>query len=1064
MARQVLPIVGALVGAAFGAPQLGYAIGSIIGNAIDPQIIKGPKIGEAALQTSAEGVFRPIVFGTAAIKGNVIVRGNRQVRTQRTSQGKGGGPVTEEQRVYWTFAIRIAEGEIEGITRIWQDEKLVYDVLPTSTIQAESAEYAQRFRFYSGTDDQLPDPDLEAFQGVGNAHAYPGTAYVVFPNFDLTDRRESVPDFRFEVASVSVAGSNPTAAARGGYFIGEFDNLSEFADTTLASLGNGRKPITLSGDGTMMVAGFSSGAFLRAYNFSSGWVAATITGTMPSGQVQAVAFSPDGQWLAVGTSAAPFLMLYERVGSTLQFASNAVNPPGSTVRFVKWQDSGSRLAVSFDSNAPVRLYSLDEDTGTLSFLKASHVLAASVSGVNLDVKPDGSRIAYSDSSRLVIFDTAPDPMPALVDEPSLIGGGNIGTYWSDDGQFVYLVNNVAPYLTIYQVLSSSIVQQPNPSQPTSTPEGASLTFDREHLLISTDTEGVMVYQTNGSSSLTLIDSLSNTGQGPIATTEGMAGDVINPGAVELGDIVTALHDRVNVPSFEVSELLDEVAGVCFAGDYSAGDAIRTLMPIYNFDSAEFDDGTGYKIHYPKRGKPVVTTITIDQIIDAPERSVREDSLERPRALHLHYENPTIGYAPAKATIRRSSPDVLVVGERSVQVPVAFIDVDEPAQIADRLMRLAWVTVAGEEEFVVPDNLLSIVPSDAIGVSLRGQTRRMLVTRQMLGAGRINFRLIADRQSAYTSNVTGIPVPPPTPPLPSIVGDTVYSFLDIPALNDNNDRLLWYEAASGQTEAWYGAQTQRKAGSDMEFSNSVRFTQNTIMGTLLDPVTSASEHYTDTTNVVRVQLFTDDVIETLTDEQFLSEGGSFALEKASGGWEVLQYRDSDDEGGGVFALSHLLRGRLVTGPDSYAAGTRFVLLDSVLSVDAVTAWIDTNITTRAVSLGMSPDGATQYINPYEAKSQTEFPVAHLFLERDVDTINASTVPRHRFGTEDNPVQSVNWVGYRWTATDGVNTLTADTNPTASHSFDVTGWSSPVTVTVAQLNRFTGPGPTVSEEIA
>lgn len=36
MARQVLPIVGFVVGSYFGVPQLGYMIGSLVGNAVDP--------------------------------------------------------------------------------------------------------------------------------------------------------------------------------------------------------------------------------------------------------------------------------------------------------------------------------------------------------------------------------------------------------------------------------------------------------------------------------------------------------------------------------------------------------------------------------------------------------------------------------------------------------------------------------------------------------------------------------------------------------------------------------------------------------------------------------------------------------------------------------------------------------------------------------------------------------------------------------------------------------------------------------------------------------------------
>ena len=78
---------------------------------------------------------------------------------------------------------------------------------------------------------------------------------------------------------------------------------------------------------------------------------------------------------------------------------------------------------------------------------------------------------------------------------------------------------------------------------------------------------------------------------------------------------------------------------------------------------------------------------------------------------------------------------------------------------------------------------------------------------------------------------------------------------------------------------------------------------------------------------------------------------------------------------------------------------------------------------------------------------------------------TAVPRHRFGTEDSPIRSLNHDGFRWSATDGSNTVEADTNrDTPTWTFDATGWASPVTVTVAQLNRITGEGPTVSEDIA
>lgn len=1063
MARQVLPIAGAVIGGAIGGPmgaQIGFALGSIVGNAVDPQVIKGPAIGEANLQTSAEGVFRPVVFGTAAIKGNVIVRGNRQVRTTRTSQGKGGGPVTEEQRVYWTFAIRLAE-PLDSILRIWQDEKLVYDVRAGSTIPDESAEYAQRFRFYNGAEDQLPDPDLEAFQGVGNTHAYPGTSYVVFPNFDLTDRRESIPGFRFEVTSQAVF-STPTEVLVGpvyevvgfsypgqyltvngstdeAYVLSDTSNVSEpntFVvgatenytvtqyDEDWGVLGNDviTNPGSPIGDSRLWMVGITSDGWGVSNDNNFGLCKLTFDGVTVA-DLRPYADTNGNWWFGESGFSPEYGGLVWFYGGNVYIGVRETGAVGTNWNSIfRWPlgDASAGIVVS-----TAQVTGISADTAGPRFY-----MSLSRQGIVRTINTDEEANQYAaDLSPLGTFQAPQE----VLDKVSLIEFNGFAIDETHD-LACYVVDFDQAW--VYRYSTNELIA----------------TFT----LTGGDEDDVTTRVLFTSGSIWIQRRRRVYRIALAAAADG--------GAVPLSYIVSQMHERANQDQsyYNVSELTDMVLGVTFAGDYTAADAVRTLMPVYKFDASEYDGGFGYRINYPKRGKPVVTTLTVDQIIDAPERSVREDPLERPKKLHLHYENPTIGYAPAKATIIRSSPDIKVVGERSVQVPVAFNNVDQPAQIADRLMRVAWVEVGGEEEFTIPDNLLGLVPSDCVGVSLRGQTRRMRIVSQEIAPGRIRMRMIPDRQSAYTSNVTGIPVPEPTPPLPSIVGMTVYSPMDLPALTDNDDRLIWYDAASGQTPAWYGAQTQHKAGAATEFSDSATFNQNTIMGTLLDEVASASEYYTDTTNVVRVQLFTDDVIDSITDAQFLSEGGAFAL-KINGDWEVLQYRDAVDEGGNIFALSHLARGRLNTEAASHPVGSRFVLLDGgEEQVSAVTAMINTNITHRAISFGTSPESAPQVTELYTAKSQTEFPVAHLFLDLVGDDLTATTVPRHRFGTEDNPVRSINWTGYRWTASDGVNSLSVDTIADTT-TFDVTGWSSPITVTVSQLNRFTGPGPSVSEQV-
>lgn len=1044
MARQVLPIVGAVIGAYFGNPQLGYAIGALIGNAVDPQVISGPKLGEAGIQTSAEGVFRPIVFGTAAIKGNVISRGNRVVRTQREQQGKGGGPVTETDRVYWTYAIRLTEGEIAGVTRIWEDEKLVYDIRPESVIPDESQDYAGRFRLHLGTEDQLPDPDLEAFIGVGNTPAYRGTSYIVFPNSDLTDRRESIPDYRFEIVTN-----------------GEIITAGKWIYGPVAENGSsgGTEAFYMTAD-TPEDLPFATPTPLPA------WIPALARISVANGVV-----------FLHGFGAIPAAVSFDR-GITFQQCNTFIHQDTN----VTWSGS-NYYCLTKRSPDGLTWSGVPNLSGTpIDIVGGANKVIAVYPGMfnKFEVSTDE---AASWTARGTLFDFPPAALP-------IIGAGgrihfvldSVRAYYSDDNFLTQLSSGFLG--RFYTSLDGVVMGRDGPAIMKSIDNGvtfdpviSSANFGGSAANIFAMSEGVMVVDAEFAGTpirhvlkishdmgQTWNDSDDLWGNGNnIAFIGGGSSGAGQP--VTLSSIVSAIHIRAGQDStfFDVTELTDLVDGLVLAGDYTCGDAIRTLMPLYFFDAPEYDDGNGYKIRYHKRGKPVVATLDINDLIEAPEKTVRASALERAKTFHLHYESPKVGYVPAKATVTRNTPDVKVVGEISVQVPVSFKDTAVPRQLANKLHKISWVEVAGEEEFSLGDNWLELIPSDNVAVSLRSQLRRLRITQDQTQPGVQPYKMIADRQSAYTSSITGIPLPDPTPPPPSIVGQTIEELMDLPALNDNNDRLLWYRAMTGQTEAWYGAQGQIRPNGATDFQNEVRFTVNSIMGALLDPITAASEHYPDTTNVVRIQVYTDDAIEALSMQQFLSEGGSFGLKNDDGSWEVMQYRDVVDEGSGVFSLSYLARGRLNSGATAKNAGSRFVLLDTVQSYDVTSSFIGTTVEHRAVSFGASPESAQVNNTGYIGKSQIEFPVAHLFLQRDTNTIHANTVPRHRFGTEDSPVRSSNWSGYQWTATDGVNFITVN-GISVDQDFDVTGWASPVIITVSQVNRITGPGPSVMESIA
>src|SRR5688500_10483696 len=258
--QQVGTVVGGVVGAFVGffaggnvalGWQIGAAAGGAIGGYLDPEVIKGPKLTDPQKQTSAEGVPRNIVYGTAAVMSNVIqVQSVPTQHKKKKRTGKGGNTVQETYTYTRTAAFRISEAAPLGgemmLRRVWMNGKLALDRTGTGDIDAESAKLMGELTFYSGAENQLPDPDLEALPtvdggGVGNVPAYVGTCYVVLRNVDVTNGG-ALPQFMWEVSSEATeeGGVTPWIAKTAGSGIkGSPDGLDWTAASTTNTLAEG---------------------------------------------------------------------------------------------------------------------------------------------------------------------------------------------------------------------------------------------------------------------------------------------------------------------------------------------------------------------------------------------------------------------------------------------------------------------------------------------------------------------------------------------------------------------------------------------------------------------------------------------------------------------------------------------------------------------------------------------------------------------------------------------------------------------------------------------------------
>lgn len=198
---------------------LGLGIPGWLDRTFGPGETPGQALGELSQQTAKEGEPRAIVWGRVRpIGGNILhcqAPIKRWVKEKTSGGGKGGSSKKTQkvEHVYRTYAIGVCEGPITGFSRIWRNNKLVYDARGNDWGAANNGVFLRSFRLYLGGWEQMPDPTLQSIWGAGDVPAYRGTAYLVAIDEDLTELGGSVPQWLFEVerAEGSYLTSKPYA-------------------------------------------------------------------------------------------------------------------------------------------------------------------------------------------------------------------------------------------------------------------------------------------------------------------------------------------------------------------------------------------------------------------------------------------------------------------------------------------------------------------------------------------------------------------------------------------------------------------------------------------------------------------------------------------------------------------------------------------------------------------------------------------------------------------------------------------------------------------------------------
>lgn len=516
---------------------------------------------------------------------------------------------------------------------------------------------------------------------------------------------------------------------------------------------------------------------------------------------------------------------------------------------------------------------------------------------------------------------------------------------------------------------------------------------------------------------------------------------------QIGSVVAEVCERAGVPLevLDIGGLEGGVDGIMASANQDAYATIEALCGLFLFDVSNFDG----MLHTIPRGGEIVAALTLDDLLDNGDdidKGERLDSIEVPRVLNLEYLDYDGGLTPDNQISDRSL-DIRSKGETRNQTPVIMRTAD-----AARLVVIQHKVMIEEQrggyEFSLPDSWIWLTCGDII--SLQGERLRIIEIE--INEGSQKYKTAHDRQSAYSSTVEGVPIDQPSEPPTLVIGDTVLHFIDCHILEDADDTLGYYLAANGP-DVWRGAIVELSLDGGETYIDSDSSGAPSIMGELLTPLVAGSVFYPDEVNTCQVKLLRDDSpLEDATLTAMMNRQNLCLI-----GDEIVNFGNADEVTPGVWDLSYFLRGRKGTAVASHPAGTRFVMLNigamAYISTDLFLLGRD--LTLRVTSIEADRESEV-FTTPFIGRSQIERQPAYLQARRTGGNLVITWQGVGRLGGGAQIGMGAFFDGYR---------VTINGTPQIAllRELTVTDPGGAVTISVQQINRIKGLGPSISVTI-
>lgn len=907
-------LVGGAVGFfAGGNVMLGAQIGGMIGGYIDPPKGAhqyGPRLDDKSVQTASYGQSVPDVYGEYRLKGNVIwVKNNRMDESSETTGGGKGGSKPKQTTYSYsmTFAVALCLGPIDAVKSIRVGSKLLFTNASSdlASIIAQNNS-AAGWKIYYGTDDQMPDPAMEAALGAGNCPAYRGIAYIVFYDLPMADYGNSPMGAQVEVVVIKKAVVDPvmpmvadwTYEPTLTYAFGDdpyetWGSTTDWATYTRQGLYESNRLVSVKDD----PIGYASGAG---------------------------AFDMDGAWSMIGGPYGPADSRIIIEGNNYAYFDPS-NVPRYTQRMRKID--GKYYALIYDSPAVVPDYRI-----SLVEIQHGEIASTLVREKRFDfgefgflgdqfgsILTDGLTPA---TVRIRLYDAEFN----TVEERIFTGAPSIG-FWSP-GVWSTIELNYNAWMSGRRVFVAAG---------------------------TTSYENVVVFDMDtGASEMRELGGVANfigpaifrvypgeivkmaCGLGGIETKVYMwAPAQATAGVQMLDEVVSArcLKSRLTSSDIDVTELSsDVVRGYMTTGEGSLRGSIEPLQRVFPFDAIQ----DGYKLKFVRR--PHSPVLTIDEVsLGASDGGIvnrltetREMDGQLPCRVSVRYPDINREFDVNEqydARLNTSS-----VNETAIDTTVV-LTANEAAGVAQQTLYRGWVE-RSDYRFKLPDagDFRKLQPADVVTVQTGDSSHEILIRQiETLPNGIREFSGVRNSSAVYSPTAIGA-TGAFTPSVVAGFSKTAGILLDIPAVDSSQNSPSMLVGMRGYA-SWPGGTLfiSRDSGATWEALADAPAGKTATMGyaetALPDANTCAM---VDTRGTLQVRISSGETLAGITRDQLLNWGNLFAV-GAPGRWELIQAQDVASVSADVYTLSRFLRGRFGTewATGTHQVGDSVVLLDTDL---------------------------------------------------------------------------------------------------------------------------------------